>query len=84
MSTNKETSRVLTLKDIWEYMRRPAWLLLFGILASYMAFQAGINYSRQHVQVNSITRNLAFIEIAGEEHLYELDWTEETPIYWNR
>ena len=75
--------RVITTADILHALKHPIAIFLFGILASYIAFQAGINYSRQSLEVHSITRNSAFIEIAGQENLYELDWTEEAPIYWN-
>jgi len=74
---------ILTFSDILHYLRHPLFVLLFGAIASWLAFNTGIDYARHHVQVNSITHHLAFIEIAGEEHLYELDWWEETPIYWN-
>ena len=75
--------KVITTRDILRYLKHPLFILLFGAFATWMAFNTGINYARHHVQVNSITHNLAFIEIAGEEHLYELDWYEDEPIYWN-
>jgi len=51
-------------------------------LATLLAFNAGLRYARANVEVHSITRYLAFIEIAGQEHIYELDWEEPEPIYW--
>lgn len=83
MTNHSDNYTVLTLYDIFLYLKRPAFVLIFGIIATWLAFNTGIAYARRNVQINSITHNLAFIEIAGEEHMYELDWWEDEPIVWN-
>lgn len=75
-------SRIITMQDVLHFLRTPLCIFICGILASVMAFNAGIKYSRMHLEVHSITRNLACIEIAGEEHMYELDWIEPEPLFW--
>lgn len=82
MYIDNKGRRVLENEDIAEFLRKPLCLLVFGIIATIMAFNAGISYSRKHVEVHSITHHLAFIEIAGERNMYELDWTEPEPIVW--
>jgi hypothetical protein len=78
----KNTTRIITMRDILEFLRHPIGLFICGILACLLAFNLGIQYSRMNVEVHSITRHLAFIEIAGEEHMYQLDWEEPEPMYW--
>ena len=75
-------AKVITVREIMNFLRKPLCVFICGVLACMLAFNLGIKYSREHLEVHSITHNLAFIEIAGEEHMYELDWTEPEPIYW--
>lgn len=82
MYKDQRGNTVIGFRDIWEYLQRPLWVFMFGLLACLLAFNAGIKYSRANLEVHSITRNLAFIEIAGEEHMYELDWCEPEPLFW--
>lgn len=74
--------KIITVYDILDFFRKPVVMIIAGILCCLLAFNTGIQYARYHVEVHSITRSLAFIEIAGEEHMYELDWTEEEPMFW--
>ena len=74
--------KIITLHDILDYLRKPISMFILGIIACALAFNTGIQYARHKVEVHSIVHNLAFIEIAGEEHMYQLDWTEPEPLYW--
>jgi len=65
---------VLSLSDLLSYLRHPIALFVLGILISVFAFNTGLQYARHHVEVNTIYQNFAYIEIAGEEHVYQLDW----------
>ncbi len=73
---------VITCKDVMEFLRKPVCLFILGVIMSLLAFNTGLHYARQTVEVHSITKHLAFIEIAGEEHMYELDWSEPEPMRW--
>jgi len=75
-------ARIIGFRDILSYLRKPLGMFICGVLATLLAFNAGLRYARANVEVHSITRYLAFIEIAGQEHIYELDWEEPEPIYW--
>ena len=77
-------ARIIGFRDILHFLRKPLGLFICGILACALAFNAGLRYARASVEVHSITRYLAFIEIAGQEHIYELDWEEPEPIYWGK
>lgn len=74
--------KIIELHDIMEFLRKPIALFMLGLMACIAAFNIGLQYARHNVEVHSITHNLAFIEIAGEEHMYELDWSEPEPISW--
>lgn len=75
--------RIITLYDVFEFLRKPVGLFILGLLSTLLAFNTGIKYARRTVEVHSITHHLAFIEIAGQEHMYELDWSVNEPITWN-
>lgn len=75
---------IITGKDILRWFSSPLGLFICGIICSAIAFNTGIKYSQRHVKVNSIIQHYAFIEIAGQEHMYELDWTEPEPIHWGK
>ena len=75
---------VLTGKDILHWFNTPVGIFICGIICCLLAFSTGIKYARKHVEVHSIIQNYAFIEIAGQEHIYELDWTEEEPLRWGK
>ena len=74
---------IITMKDIFEFLRKPICLFILSIILSYLAFQNGINYARCHVEVHALTRYTASIEIAGETHLYASDLVPEEPILWS-
>lgn len=74
---------VIGFRDIANFLRRPIPMFILGLIACIMAFNMGIKYSRAHLEIHSITHNLAFIEIAGEENMYELDWYEPETLYFN-
>lgn len=82
MYRNENGSTVITGKDILRWFNSPIGIFICGIICCLIAFNTGIKYSQRHVKVNSIIQRYAFIEIAGQEHRYELDWTEEEPMYW--
>jgi len=83
MYRNAQSATIIGFRDILAFLSRPIPMFILGLIACIMAFGAGIKYSRSHLEVHSITRNLAFIEIAGQEHMYELDWCESEPMYFN-
>lgn len=75
--------KIITMHDILNYLHKPVVMFILGVIACSIAFCTGIKYARNTLEVHSITHHLAFIEIAGEEHMYELDWSEPEPLYWS-
>ena len=75
-------TRIIGFRDILNLLSSPVGRFICGILCCMLAFNVGLRYARATVEVHSITNNLAFIEIAGQEHMYELDWSEPEPIVW--
>ena len=74
---------IITMKDIFEFLRKPICLFVLSIIISYFAFQNGIEYARRHVEVHALTKHTASIEIAGETHLYTSDLAPEETILWS-
>jgi hypothetical protein len=75
-------TRIIGFRDILGFLCTPIGRFICGVLCCLLAFNAGLRYARASVEVHSITRHLAFIEIAGQEHMYRLDWEEPEPMYW--
>lgn len=76
-------TRIITDQEVLDFIKSPLCIAICGIIACLIAFNTGIQYARRTVEVHSIVQHLAFIEIAGEERMYELDWCESQPIEWN-
>ena len=58
-------SRVITEQDFLRFVRRPAVLVICGVLACLLAFRCGIRYAQSSVSVTGIVRDVAFVEVAG-------------------
>ena len=65
-------TRIITEQDFFNFIRKPVVLFIAGVLACLFAFGCGVRYARSSTKINSIVYDLAFVEIAGWEGVYDL------------